>query len=168
MWLISFVNRNGWVHPNLRLVLLDVYIRSILQYACPVWAPAFLLDNISDEHQVIRPICVQQRRCIRSLLGLSYRLHNILVYIVSGRIPIKVFLVKLCWRYFQRVKSFIGNDVSHGDPYTVLGNTASWAMQQDLTGKMYSVAAGMKLLERFATVEQPYQECAREYVRGIY
>ena len=32
---------------------------------------------------------------------------------------------------------------------------------------MYSITAGIKLLERFATIEQPYQECAREFVVAI-
>ena len=56
-WLVSFLNQNGWQHPNLRLVLFDVYVRSILQYGCSVWAPKLILGEA--EHSIILPLLAQ-------------------------------------------------------------------------------------------------------------
>lgn len=50
-WLVAFVNSNGWKCPNLRLVLFDVYVRSILQYGVNVWGPRLLLCG--TEHAYI-------------------------------------------------------------------------------------------------------------------
>lgn len=38
-WLHGFVKQNGWTHPHMRMVLLDVYVRSVLAFGCPIWGP---------------------------------------------------------------------------------------------------------------------------------
>ncbi len=91
-WLISFLNRNGWRHPHLRLVLFDVYVHSILQFGCSVWGPRLLVNGI--EHSLILPLLAYHRKCIRALLGLDRRTHNCLVYILSARPPLKASLIK--------------------------------------------------------------------------
>lgn len=53
-WLVSFLNQNGWQHPNLRLVLYDVYVRSVLQFGCNIWCPKLLLTK--EEHPLLRPV----------------------------------------------------------------------------------------------------------------
>jgi hypothetical protein len=42
-WLVSFVNTNGWYHPNIRVTLCEVYVRSLLQFGCNVWAPRLIM-----------------------------------------------------------------------------------------------------------------------------
>ena len=57
-WLLSTIKSNGWTNLNLKLVLFEVYVRSLLQYGCVVWSPKFLLDGINNEHSVIKPLLV--------------------------------------------------------------------------------------------------------------
>jgi hypothetical protein len=35
--LMAFIRRNGWQQPSTRMLLLDVYVRSIMSFAAPVW-----------------------------------------------------------------------------------------------------------------------------------
>jgi hypothetical protein len=60
-WLIRHVQSNRWNMPHLRLVLADVYVRSILQFGCVVWAPMYLNSNCMKEHAILKPIFVQHR-----------------------------------------------------------------------------------------------------------
>lgn len=39
-WLLRTVQTQRWNHPNMRLVLMDIYVRSVLQFACSVWYPS--------------------------------------------------------------------------------------------------------------------------------
>ena len=45
----------------MRLVLLDVYVRSIMQYASPVWAVNYMGGHIFDEHSHVKPLFVLYR-----------------------------------------------------------------------------------------------------------
>ncbi len=101
-WLITFVNNNGWGSPNLRLVLFDIYVRSILQFGVNVWGPRLLRGGM--EHAYIQPMLVQQRRAMRVLLGLPKRLHNCLVYAICARPPLKAALNKQIYRYHRRIQ----------------------------------------------------------------
>ena len=58
MWLASFVQQHGWNTPHTRLVLFDIYVRSVLQYGCPVWAPQLLLHPMGTEVPALRPLLV--------------------------------------------------------------------------------------------------------------
>ena len=57
-WFISTVNKNGWTNLNLRLVLMEVYVRSLLQCGCSVWTLRYLLNGIGKKHSIIKPILV--------------------------------------------------------------------------------------------------------------
>ncbi len=57
-WLRKFVSQNGWRIPHTRLVLLNVYVRSVLQYGAPVWASAALDVSFTRESPVLRPMLV--------------------------------------------------------------------------------------------------------------
>lgn len=104
----------------MRLVLLEVYTRSILQFGCAIWAPLYLLDSFWDEHPTIKPLLVLHRRYIRSLLGLKARLPNVIVCIVSARVPLKATLIKLVRRYYNRIEDMAANAKGSMDTYDTL------------------------------------------------
>ena len=55
-WLLKFVTTQHWTAPHTRLVLLNVYVRTLLQFGAPVWAPDLLDVAISREHPILRPM----------------------------------------------------------------------------------------------------------------
>ncbi len=91
-WLVSFLNLNGWTHPNLRMVLFDVYVRSVLQFGCSVWGPRLLVSG--TEHSLLKPILTFHRKCIRTLLGLNRMTHSCLVPVLAARPPLRPPLLK--------------------------------------------------------------------------
>ena len=58
-WLLRFLASNAWNTPHTRLVLFNVYVRTILQFGAPVWAPSLLDFHSASEHAVLRPLLVQ-------------------------------------------------------------------------------------------------------------
>ena len=57
------------------------------------------------------------RRCLRSLLGLSRHTRNEVLYVLSGRGPLHLYLAKAVFRF-----------VVHADSHTgLMGTVAAWA-----------------------------------------
>jgi hypothetical protein len=124
-WMLKFVTTQRWNTPHTRMVLLNVYVRTILQFGAPVWAPQYLHLSLASEHTVLKPVFVAQRRYIRSLLRMDARLHNVLLYAVSNQIPLQTTLMKLVWRYYKRLDP----EEREADPteaYPALNEVARW------------------------------------------
>ena len=49
-WLINFLQATRWSLPSMRLVLMDVYVRSVMQFGCAVWYPPIMKHDFMDEH----------------------------------------------------------------------------------------------------------------------
>lgn len=129
-WLIRFVQTHKWNIPHMRLVLADVYIRSILQFGSAVWAPSIINFDTITEHSTIKPLCILYRKLLRSLLHLPNRTHNGFLYILSSRFSFQVTLTKLVYRYYRRLKTQCQNWADKGnkgqDTNTTIINTARW------------------------------------------
>ncbi len=139
-WLLRFVTTQKWNVPHTRLVLLNVYVRTLLQYGAPVWAPEHLDTSLTSEHHLLRSLFVQQRRCIRALLGVDSRLHNALLYAVSNQIPLQATLLKMVWRYYQRVDP-MQTEADPANSYLALNQVARWTQQYADT-RTFVVQAG--------------------------
>ena len=48
------------------------------------------------------------RRCLRSLLGLSWNTRNEVLYILSGRRPLQLYLAKAAFRFVIHAESHTG------------------------------------------------------------
>jgi hypothetical protein len=103
-WLVRYVTNYRWTLPSLRLTLMDIYVRSVLQFGCVVWYPPVLNDTFVDEHPQFRPLGVLYRRLLRTMLALPSRIHNIFLYVLSNRFPLQLIVAKLVHRYFKRVE----------------------------------------------------------------
>jgi hypothetical protein len=57
--------------PWTRLVLYDVYVRTLLTYGAPVWTPHYL-DGVADPQSrtPLGQLAVRYRQGLRALLGL--------------------------------------------------------------------------------------------------
>ena len=74
------------------MILSEVFVRSIMQFGAPVWATPYINSSVVTEHAVLKPLLVLHRRMLRMLLGVDRTFHNVLLYIVSGRLPLKLML----------------------------------------------------------------------------
>lgn len=90
---MRFVNNNCWNNAYTRLILNDIYVRSVMQYAAPVWATMGIgSPHILDEHSHLKPLMTLYRQSLKMLLNLSARTPTLLLIIVSTRVPFKMTL----------------------------------------------------------------------------
>lgn len=86
-----------------RLVLLDVYVRSCLTFAAPVWAPKAILRTFPGEAHGLAPLYVLHRRGLRIMMGAPIDVRNGILYATSCRAPLTLQLAKAIWRYYHRL-----------------------------------------------------------------
>ncbi len=48
-WLVNHVQKSGWNHPHMRMVLGEVYVRSIMQFGAPTWAVSTIDTSVCNE-----------------------------------------------------------------------------------------------------------------------
>ena len=121
--LCEFVGTQQWNVPWTRLVLYDVYVRTLMTYGAAVWTPGYL-EGFDEAHtrSPLGQLAVVYRQGIRVLPALSVDIRMELVYILTLRWPLAVALSKATWRYYRRVRDMAAS----GDPGP-LGVTARWA-----------------------------------------
>lgn len=165
-WMTSFMKNNCWKVYNTKLVLFDVYVRSILQFGAAVWAPPFLLKGPFEGTSKLQCMLVWHRTCLRSMLGLNTRTHNVLTHILAARVPMFVTLVKLCRRYYERVTQ-IPTLAEDSDQYMHLHQIFQWTKQYDHEPHLITMVAGKKLLEKYPDDQRPYREIQDWFTREI-
>lgn len=84
----------GWRDRRTRLLLFDVYVRSVLLYGGAVWGMHFLPISGDLAFDCMQDFGVFYRRCLRALLGVSGFVRNEVLYILSGRAPLQLYLAK--------------------------------------------------------------------------
>ena len=100
----------------MRLLLFDVYVRTSLLYGGPVWGMAYLPALGDLAWDCMGHMGVFYRRCLRSLLGLSRNTCNEVLYVLSGRGPLQLYLAKAVFRFVIHAESHPG----------LLGTVAAW------------------------------------------
>ena len=68
----------------MRMVLAEVYVRSVMQFGAPVWAVRLVEGSVMLEGAALRPLCVLHRRMLRLMLHVDKHIPNVLLYVVSG------------------------------------------------------------------------------------
>jgi hypothetical protein len=103
-------------------VLFDVYVRSCLTFAAPVWSPQALAGVFPRESQDLHCLHVLHRRGLRAMLGVARDVRNSVLHAVACRAPLTLPLAKATWRYFKRVVE------SEDEGYmSVLKGVCTWA-----------------------------------------
>lgn len=148
----------------MRIVLLDVFVRSVMQYAAPVWAVNYMKGHIFDEHGHIKGLFVLYRQCIKRLLLLPGQLPTMLLIVLSNRMPLKLILQKHIFRYYKRVYDIrqLRNRPGRlrNDAYEILGECSKWAEQSE--GGMYDMNNGREFVEQKGNVGQLYLQAKNE------
>jgi hypothetical protein len=83
--------------------LFDIFVRSVMQYACAVWGTPYIDGPVYSEHAHIKPLLVFHRTCLKTLLFLPARTPTLLLHVLCVRPPLKILLSKLILRYYKRL-----------------------------------------------------------------
>ena len=98
-WLVGMVTQWGWRDRATRLLLLDMYVCSSLLYGAATWG----VDLVAVDGDLTRDrsgtIGVFYRGLLRATLGLHHRARNEVVYVLSGRLPVSLYIGKVLIRY---------------------------------------------------------------------
>ena len=100
----------------MQLLLFDVYVRTSLLYWGPVWGMAYLPVSGDLAQDCMGCMGVFYRRCLWSLLGLSRNTRNKVLYVLSGRGPLQLYLAKAVFCFVVHAESHPG----------LLGTVAAW------------------------------------------
>ena len=159
--LCDFVGAHRWSTPWTRLLLLDVYVRTLLTYGAAVWTPG-LLGPMGDSPPTspIGPLATIYRQCIRTLLRIPRDTRMEVIYILTLRWPLEVALGKATWRYFQRVQQLMG-----AGEETPVAIVATWAVRQDTDS--YTLQQGLQWSRAYRSASALYDEARGLLYSGI-
>ena len=96
---MGVVTSLGWRDRATRLLLLEAYVRSCLLFGSSVWGVEFLGSSPSVATASLGSLDVFYRRTLRSMMGLPATLRNELVYVLTGRFPLAVYVGKSLLRF---------------------------------------------------------------------
>lgn len=121
----------GWRVPWTRLVLFDVYVRSTLLFAAPVWAPGELAYTFPHETQGLRPLGLLYRRGLRLLANVPIDTRISVLHTVTCRPPLTLPMGKAVWRYYARLRGGIDIPSSERGVLSVISRVGEWVVSQD-------------------------------------
>ena len=84
---------------------------------------------------------------LRALLGVG-RLRNEVVYVLSGRYPLQLYVCKLLWRY--------GDSLASGDRFVCRVARWAWGLDDEHVSRRLSVSFIASLCIAFPTIESMY------------
>lgn len=92
--LVDTITVKGWDVRATRLILLDVMVRSVLTFGCNVWASAAPEWVSYPETSLFKAFEVFYRRALRRLAEVDRTVRNEVLYIVTARVPLALFILK--------------------------------------------------------------------------
>jgi hypothetical protein len=102
--LCEFVGSQRWTVPWTRLVLYDVFVRTVMMYGAPAWAPQYLEGaSAPNTRTPLGQLSVTYRQGLRTLLHIPRDIRVEALYVLTLRWPVEVALAKATWRYYTRV-----------------------------------------------------------------
>ena len=97
--LASFLTKNPQVPISIKLKVLDACVNSALTYACETWG-SYPLNTVE----------ILQRTALKMILGVSSNTANAILYVESGRLPLKPSIYKRQLKYYRKMKSDCENN----------------------------------------------------------
>ena len=102
--LMGFLVSRGWRDRATRLLLFEVFVRSCLLYGAGVWGVALLPASGSLREDMTGQFGVFYRRCLRALLGVHGHLRSEIVYVLSARLPLQLYVAKVVVRMESHIR----------------------------------------------------------------
>ena len=101
---MGFLVSRGWRDRATRLLLFEVFVRSCLPYGAGVWGVALLPASGSLREDMTGQFGVFYRRCLRALLGVHGHLRSEIVYVLSARLPLQLYVAKVVVRMESHIR----------------------------------------------------------------
>lgn len=83
-------------------MLFDTFVKTCLLYGCAIWGRHVLPRDLSLSRDGLGPLGPFYRGALRTLLGVG-RVRNEVLYILSGRLPLQIYVAKAMWRYGEQL-----------------------------------------------------------------
>lgn len=97
----THLQQHGWRQGATRLLLHDVYVRSVLTYGSAIWGVDMPPTSRRRPPASIRALEVVYNRGIRQLLGVSRNVRLEILHAVAARPPLGVIIRKAVHRYHR-------------------------------------------------------------------
>ena len=94
--------RAGWHDKWLRLLLHNIYVRTVLLYGCVVWGEYCVCmqeDRWCEDHT--KKLGSLQRKALRAILGVNNDVRNEIVYVLACEWPLHAHIIKQMLRYLD-------------------------------------------------------------------
>ena len=125
--LCGYLGVLGWSTPHTRLVLFDVYVRSTMLFAAPVWAPLAVGTTFPGESAALEALHVLYRRGLRLMVGAPCDTRTSVLYTITARPPLGLPLGKAMVRYYSRLEDAMQVPFRDRGLIGVLGEVGIWA-----------------------------------------
>jgi hypothetical protein len=146
--LYTFVYNAGWRQKSMRMRLLDIYVRSHLMQAAPVWGVALRTSFASTQPAFFRKLDACYKGAQRTLLQVDRAVRNEVVTALSGRPPLLVFTLKAVWRFYQKTMA--------GGKDRLVEHLWKWMDLQDNDMSRFSMYKGAAMVEQYPTIKSIY------------
>ena len=121
--MLGVLGQRGWRDRATRLLLFDTFVKTTLLYGCAVWGSHLLPRSCLLSQDYTGSLGTFYRRALRTLLGVG-RVRNEVLYVLSGCLPLQVYIAKAMWRY---ARGLIASD-------HLAARMARWAWGLEATG----------------------------------
>ena len=148
----TFLRQHGWRQGATRLVLFDVYVRSVLLYGCVVWGVDISPTAAQRAPASIRQLEVMYQSGLRQLLGVHRDVRIDVLLILAVRPPVGVIIRKQVFRYYRALLE--------ADGVKLVTQVARWADQLDNPAIRYrlGVLRGHQLALGFGSPTDIYKD----------
>lgn len=106
--LASLLGPRSYLDPAVKILFYKVLLRTILQYAAPVWAP--LMANVGW-----KDLQIAQSRPLRAAVAATKYMTNQAVHRDSGVPYIHDFLIEKSWKFYQSIRTRHPNLIPDAD-----------------------------------------------------
>jgi hypothetical protein len=159
--LCTFIGVHRWTYIWTRLLLYDIYVRSLMTFGAATWAPKYLQrGKLAPGETVLGKLSAQHRRGLRNLANISLEVRNEVLYVATLRWPLETIIAKVVLRYYQRVTALQSSP--QPPPVALVGR---WSCGQE-TGT-YTMQQGIEMARQLQSVAAIYLAWGATIRRGV-
>ena len=91
----------GWHDKWLRIMLYNVFVRSVLMYGCVVWGEHLVAPGVNWCEDRTGKFGTHHRKSLRAILGIGRDVRNEIVYVLACEWPLQAHIIKQLHRYSE-------------------------------------------------------------------
>lgn len=145
--------QKGWRDRTTALLLFDTFVKTCLLYGVPVWGSQVLPRSGEVTTDRTGQVGAFYRGALRSIMGLGRVVRDAVVFVLAGRLPLRLHIAKALWRYADGLR----------DSSRLVASVVRWVWNLEATAtyQRMSVVALQRVAERFEAPHLIYGEVER-------